>query len=296
MKRTDVNSDEELVAWVAGALAGQSEAATSLLGAIQDDIYRLSLRMLGHPQDAEDATQSILLVVLTHCGTFRGECAFRTWVWRLAANELMQMKRRVREDIRFETLNERLRSGLEIPTEAASPQALLLEREVRLRCTQAMLLCLDRDLRLAYILGEILFLPGTIAAEVLQIDAAAYRQRLGRARTKLYQFMKGWCGLYSDENRCRCSGQVTRACARGLVNPQALDFATHSFAPAEPSTPLLARAADELTELFRVGEVLRQHPAYSAPPTVGQYIRELFASKRLDLLRHPAHLKHKGTS
>ena len=54
----------------------------------QDRVYRLALRMLGHPQDAEDAAQEILVIVQPRLGSFRGESAFSTWVWRIAARPL----------------------------------------------------------------------------------------------------------------------------------------------------------------------------------------------------------------
>ena len=62
-------SEEQLVAWVRAAAAGDRAAAHDVLRAVQDRVYRLALRMLGHPQDAEDAAQEILVIVLTHLGS-----------------------------------------------------------------------------------------------------------------------------------------------------------------------------------------------------------------------------------
>jgi hypothetical protein len=77
-----LSDDTQLEAWARAAAAGDRAAAERVLEAIQDRVFRLALRMLGHPQDAEDATQEILVVVLTHLGSFRGESALGTWVWR----------------------------------------------------------------------------------------------------------------------------------------------------------------------------------------------------------------------
>ena len=60
--------DATLVDWGRAAAAGDRRAAERLLEELQGGVYRLALRMLGHPQDAEDATQEILVVVLTHLG------------------------------------------------------------------------------------------------------------------------------------------------------------------------------------------------------------------------------------
>lgn len=85
---------EELAARPAG---GDRTALDALLRAIQDDIYRLAVRMLGHPADAEDATREILVKVVTNLGTFRGESSFRTRVWRIAANHEASVRRSRRE-------------------------------------------------------------------------------------------------------------------------------------------------------------------------------------------------------
>src|SRR5258708_24462471 len=121
--------------------------------------------MRGHPADAEDAAQEILIIVLTHLGSFRGESALTTWVWRVAANHLARVRRGRREVVSFELLDERLRSGLDADAaDRPDPLSEALTRELRMRCTQAMLLCLDRELRIAYILGDILNLSGDEAA------------------------------------------------------------------------------------------------------------------------------------
>ena len=68
------------------ALAGSLEAVDSLITAIQPGIYKLAVHVLGHRDDAADATQEILLKVVTHLSGFRAESAFATWVWRVAYN------------------------------------------------------------------------------------------------------------------------------------------------------------------------------------------------------------------
>src|SRR5215468_10595390 len=195
-------------ALAARAADGDRVSAEALLRSIQDGIYKLALRMLGHPSDAEDATQEILLVVLTHLGSFRGEGAFRTWVWRIAARHLSRVKRGRRENLSFELLSERLDTGLRSSAEPVDPESEVLAWEIRLRCTQAMLLSLDREHRAAYVLGDIFELSGEQAAEILEIEPAAFRKRLSRARKRLYEFLRGWCGLYDPANPCRCSKQV----------------------------------------------------------------------------------------
>ena len=273
----------EIAELVRAAAAGDKRAAGDLLDAISDDVYELALRMLGHPADAEDAAQEILVVVLTHLGSFRGESAFRTWVWRIAANHLSRVRRGRREAISFETLDERLHTGLRDPrSERPDPEASALAAELRLRCTEAMVLCLDRELRIAHILGDIFGLPGEVCAEILDIDAAAFRKRLSRARSRLHEFLRGWCGVFDPANPCRCAGQVDAAIDRGLLAPADLYL---SKARKRPDRASLHRAAEEMGDLMRVIEVLRGPSRFAAPEAMVRGMRELIESQRLELLR-----------
>src|SRR5215510_12895711 len=132
---------EDLELAVTAAVSGDKQAAERLLDAIQDGIYELALRMLGHPADAEDAAQEILIIVLTHLGSFRGESAFKTWVWRIAANHLQRVRKGRREVVQLDLLEERLRTGLRDADGSAlppDPESEALTKELRLRCTEAM--------------------------------------------------------------------------------------------------------------------------------------------------------------
>ena len=96
-----MNQDANLVDLSAAALAaaaGDQAAARSILDAFQHDVYGLALRMLGHPTDAEDAAQEILVIVLTHLGSFRGESSLKTWVLRIAGNHLSRAQGTPRND------------------------------------------------------------------------------------------------------------------------------------------------------------------------------------------------------
>src|ERR1043165_9249856 len=129
---SDSQVDDELVARVRAAAAGDAEAGRGVVEAVQDRVYRLALRMLGHPADAEDAAQEILVIVVTHLGAFRGESAFMTWVWRIAANHLGRVRRGRREVLAFEVLGERLGTGLaDEPIGPGAPRPPRRSRSIR---------------------------------------------------------------------------------------------------------------------------------------------------------------------
>jgi RNA polymerase sigma factor (sigma-70 family) len=277
-----MNSDEQLAEWARAATAGDREALAQLLDALQDGIYRLSLRMLGHPQDAEDAAQEVLVVVLTQLGSFRGESALRTWAYRIAANHLGRVRRGRRETVSFEFLEETLEAGMAEPSEELSEaEATVLTREIRLRCTEAMMLSLDRDSRIAYLLSDVFELPGDEAAAILDVDPAIYRKRVSRARARLFAFLRTRCGVYDAGNPCRCRGQLTSAGKRGLLAKDEIVFTPH---PVTSSRELDAHA-EGMTEILRAAAAV-QHPDYRAPEAMRDRVRALLHSGSLKVLRN----------
>src|SRR5262249_33252797 len=136
-------------------------------------------------------------------------------------------ERNKRAAMSFDGLAAMIDAGVSAATTADAPPAAVLVEEVRITCTQAMLLCLDPDHRIAYILGEILELPGEEGAWVLEITPEAFRKRLSRARDDVVDFMRKRCGVYDAANPCRCSLQVPYTIRNGMLDPDRLRFATH---------------------------------------------------------------------
>ena len=75
------------------ARSGDRKALEDLVQRHQGWIYNIAVRMLFHPQDAEDATQEILLKALTRLSSFEGRSSFRTWLYRIVVNHVLNMKR-----------------------------------------------------------------------------------------------------------------------------------------------------------------------------------------------------------
>jgi len=208
------------------AIAGDRAALEALVRALQADIYALALRMVWNREDAEDATQEILIRAVTRLSSFDFRSRLKTWVYRVAVNYLLDARKSAveRMNLDFGRLSDDLLAGLSTDGPAENERSVLVE-EVKIGCTLAMLQCLDRPHRLAYILGEILDLPGPEAAEALDIDAAVLRKRLERARREVLTFTHSYCGLVSDNADCGCHRRVPAAVRCGRARPDALDFA-----------------------------------------------------------------------
>lgn len=270
---------------VVQANAGDRAALEEVVRRIQERVYNLALRMLWHPEDAEDAAQEILVRIITHLGGFRGESAFSTWVYRVACNYLLTTRKRRMEspELNFERFGEDLDQGLsEAAGAPANTEKTLLLEEVKIGCTHGMLLCLDRQHRLSFILGEVFELTDREAAEVLAISAAAFRKRLSRARQRLYDFMRTRCGLVNSSARCRCERRVDRAIEMGRVNPGYLLFAGHAAIPGHDAA--LMQRVKEMEDLHEAAAIFRSHPQYAAAPALLEGVKRLVDSGKFKIL------------
>jgi RNA polymerase sigma factor (sigma-70 family) len=218
-------------------IAGDRAALEALVRALQVDIFALALRMVWNREDAEDATQEILIRAITRLSGFDFRSHLKTWVYRVAVNYLLDAKKSAVEriNLNFVRLSDDLLEGLSADGPAESERSVLVE-EVKIGCTLAMLQCLDRPHRLAYILGEILDLPGLEAAEALDIDPTVLRKRLERARSEVRAFTQSYCGLVSDAADCRCHRRVPAAVRLRRARPDALDFADKAVSFEEVRT------------------------------------------------------------
>src|SRR5438309_7107196 len=154
-------TDEPDWSLIRRANAGERAPLEELVRRHQAWIYNIAIRMLAHPQDAEDATQEILIRAITRLSSFEGRSSFRTWLYRIVVNHVLNMKRgRLEpESLTFTCYAHGLDNtpDLDPPDEASVPvDVRLVVDEARISCTAGMLLCLDRAQRLVYILGDIL--------------------------------------------------------------------------------------------------------------------------------------------
>ena len=136
--------------------------------------------------------------------------------------------------------------------------------------------CLDRNHRIAYVLGEIFSFDSTEGALVTQTSAQVFRKRLSRARQKLEAFMQRRCGVVNPENRCRCRNRLTYAVESGRVDPEKLLFVTHPARERAEGEMIIS----DLKDLGNAVTLYRSHPEYHAPQKFTTMVRELISSGR----------------
>ena len=170
------------------ARSGDKNALTKLISKIETPIYQLAVRMLLYPSDAEDATQEILIKVITNLSSFRQESSFKTWVYKISVNHLLNIKRKRADklNISFQSWEEYIyaeKGNISFDSYNDAEKDLLIN-ETRTGCVQGMLLCLEKEIRIAFILGEVFELSSKEAAHVLEITPEAFRKRLSRGAGK----------------------------------------------------------------------------------------------------------------
>src|SRR4051812_11710406 len=269
-------ADAELVEQ---ARNGDRAAIEKLVLRHQAWVYNIAVRMVFQLQDAEEVTQEVLVKVITKLSTFKGKSSFRTWLYRIAANHVLNMKRRGGEP-RVTTFADYGSAidrtpDLELPDPGSVPVDLrVLVEEAKNGCTMGMLLCLDRKQRLIFTLAEILGASDTVGGDVLEMTADNFRQCLVRARRDLYSFMNNQCGLVNKNNPCRCPKKTKGFIEAGHVDPEHLLFAGQHVASVKEIVSETVREFEDLVER-QYAEIYRAHPFLQAPDQVNWLRRML---------------------
>lgn len=260
------------------AVSGDKKALETLLCGVQDMVFNLSLRMLGVVPDAEDAAQEILIKVMTHLSSFRQESGLSTWVFKIAVNYLKSYQKGMfaQRPLSFEIYGEDIASGRErdVPDMSGGVDKELLERELKLSCSNVMLQCLDPESRSIYILGTMFRLDSRIAADILEMTPEAYRQKLSRIRKKMGTFLSEYCGL-SKTGGCSCKRRVNYAIATHRLNPARLDFSEMR----ECRYDEMVSCTDAMEQLDDLSQIFAGFPAYHSPERIVIWMKELMTGK-----------------
>ncbi|MBU2513413.1 RNA polymerase sigma factor [bacterium] len=271
------------------ALEGNREGLEQLIKRHQAWIFNIAFKMTSDVNDAEDVTQEILIKILTKLSSYDPEkSAFRTWLYRITANHIINMKKRTHElhliDIDdIGTSMKRVRNSENVQM-VPDPESKVLLKEAKSICLNGMLLCLDRRQRLVFILGEILGVTGTIGGEIMEISAANFRKILSRAREKLINFFDQKCGLIDEKNPCRCSLYLKVVSEQGLIDQQKLAKYNRSYPPVSEVTNMGEKNSEKsyqslLAELYG-------NEAFLDPPNQTAWIRKTIQSQEFKSVFH----------
>ena len=277
-------ANEELQALVGKATAGDKKALETLVTDAQDIVFNLSLRMLGTFADAEDATQDILLKMITHLSSFRGDSSFTTWVFRIAVNHLKNCKKHMfaRYPLRFEYYGGDIENGKiqDVPDLTQNVERDILAEELKMSCTNVMLQCLDKESRCIFILGTMFKIDSRVAGDILEMTPEAYRQRLSRIRKKMADFLGQYCGEYGS-GRCKCKDRMNYAIQNHRINPLRLDYMTATEIPMET----ICAVKDAMEEIDDLSQDFSFCKPYQSPERMKHLIMELLNSAQFSIIQ-----------
>ncbi len=277
--------NEELQALVEQATAGDKKALETLVTGVQDIVFNLSLRMLGTFADAQDATQDILLKMITHLSSFRGESSFTTWVFSIAANHLKNYKKHMfaRYPLSFEYYGDDIENGKirDVPDLTQNVEKDILAEELKMSCTNVMLQCLDVESRCIFILGTMFKIDSRIAGDILEMTPEAYRQRLSRIRKKMADFLGQYCGEYG-KGGCKCKDRVNYAIQNHRINPLQLDYMTATEIPIQTIMDV-KNAMEDIDDLSQDFSFCKP---YQSPERTKHLIQEFLDSTQFSVIQN----------
>lgn len=172
---------------------GDADAFGELVTKHQKFVYNLALKMLGSPEDAEDAAQEAFIKAYRSIGSFRGESKFSVWLYKLTNNVCLDMLRKRRENT--VSLSAADEDGgdteIEIADERYSPDEVYEKKEMH-EAIQKGLDALGEEFRSVLVLREVSGMSYDEIAKALGLDPGTVKSRIFRARKKL-------CAILTDD-------------------------------------------------------------------------------------------------
>jgi len=218
--------DEMLI--VREAQEGSQKALEKLVNLHERFIYNVALKLVRNTDDAADLSQEAIIKMITKLTQFKGKSSFRTWLYKLVVNHFIKSKKR-KSELELSSFDE---FGVFLDTAYSTEEMTVEEHKkyqneiisIRNRCMTSMLLCLDRQQRIVFILGAIFNIKSNMASQLLNMTAENFRQKLSRAKADLFQFMENKCGLMNPNNPCRCAKKTKGFIRDGLIDKIRIQF------------------------------------------------------------------------
>ena len=177
-----MNDDDRRL--IAECLGGQRDAFGDLVSRYQARLYNAALRLVQSPDDAADVVQDAFLSAFQALHTFKGDAEFFTWLYRIAFNTAISLKRKKRPAVSLETHKSEAGIDPDDPSEYVKPGAALERTEDERQLGDAIAR-LSPEHREVLLLKDIEGLKYEDIAELLGVPIGTIRSRLHRARLEL---------------------------------------------------------------------------------------------------------------
>lgn len=169
------------------AQQGDSEAFEQLLTPLEKMIWRVCWHYTGEREAASDCGQEAMIRIWRNLKSYRGDCAFETWVYRVAANCCMDYLRKKKRD-RSESIEPLKEQGFDPADPKAGTEEKVLAAEEKRRLREGIAQ-LPEEQREALILTQLEGVPYETAAEQLGVSEGTVKSRVNRAKAKLKEWL-----------------------------------------------------------------------------------------------------------
>lgn len=272
--------DQELIAQ---AVSGDRSSLSELVKRHQQYIFNIAMKMINNVEDAEDVTQEILVKLVTSLAKYdASKGRFRTWLYRITFNHFLNIKKQPYEkmvtsfDVFFDYIEGTPVNDL---TEDEEKEMQLEIEESKVACMAGMLMCLSREQRLVYIIGEVFEIDHQLASEIFEVTPDNFRQKLSRARKDLHQWMHNRCGLVNESNPCRCPKKTKGFIQSGWVNTENMNWhSNYTKRIFEMSETKIDAVLTDIDDIY--GRLYRDHP-FKIPKKSDSIIESILAKKNL---------------
>ena len=195
----DRETDQQLVERVQG---GDKQAFGLLVSKYQRKLHRLLARLVRDPVEVEDLAQETFIKAYRALGSFRGESAFYTWLYRIgtntAKNHLATQTRRVSASGGIDSNEMENIEGAERLHDYDTPERQLMTRQIALTVDQAMTNLPD-ELRETIVLRELEGFSYEDIASAMDCPIGTVRSRIFRAREAIATRLRPLLGTRADE-------------------------------------------------------------------------------------------------
>jgi RNA polymerase sigma factor (sigma-70 family) len=279
-----IEEHESDVDYIKLALEGDAAALEALILRHQSWIFNIALNMTGNIHRAEDVTQEILIKTIAKLSTYDPKkAAFRTWLYRIVANHVINMKESKREKF-FAAAAENLdfaAFSLNLPdTKKLAPMRdKEIIDETKNYCTLCILLCLTRMERMVLILGAIFDVTDRIGAEICDISRVNFRKILSRSRKKVADYFQNNCSLFDECNPCKCSEQVSYLIQLGMIKPKDMNIKHDSLGSIRT---VLGKTITDIENSYSEFLTLYQEQPFFKGPDMVSWLKDLLQRNNIN--------------
>jgi RNA polymerase sigma-70 factor (ECF subfamily) len=191
-----VNDDDRRL--IADCLSGRRDAFGELVSRYQARLYNAALRLVLTPDDAADVVQDAFLNAYLSLHSFKGDAEFFTWLYRIAFNAAISLKRKKRPSVSLEANAGEARIDPVDPSDYVRP-GVALERTEDERQLAAAIARLSPEHREVLLMKDIDGLKYEDIADILRVPIGTIRSRLHRARIELRDLLVPFDERGTDE-------------------------------------------------------------------------------------------------